>query len=526
MKNPCLLVDAYKLAHYFMQPKGTTMVYSTWTARSNRYMPDSEETVVFGQQYFIKKYLVDFFNEHFFNANIHEIANDFKRKVATHFNSTYIDFTRFRNLHKLGYLPIKIMGLPEGTLCPIRTPDHVMWNTHPDYAWLPQYLEDIWSCHNWQPSTAATIAYDRRCILKHYYNLTSDTPSLLKGACSDFSFRGMTSEDSAYISTSGHLTSFNKTATIDANGMIEDYYMANLASEVIGLGTPSLEHSVISQAIAKYMDELKEDGHIHVGSNDSHIITNDTLNDTRLTAEWAYMLHLLTSIQPTGPLSYVSDTYDYWGVVTRVLPLLREIIVNRDGVLIVRPDSGDPVDIICGNKKAKRSSPQGKGTIQCLWEEFGGIINSKGYKVLNNHIRVIYGDAIDRDRTIAIAQGLEANGFSIENITLGIGSYSYQYITRDTRGYAIKATNCIINGKEYPLYKDPLTDDGVKKSARGCVVVYNLPSIGVFGFKDGFSLAESLEDTKNSMVVKFEDGKQYNLQTFTQIRNGLHKDGF
>lgn len=172
--NPTLMVDAYKLGHYAMQPPGVTFVWDGWTARSNKYMPDTPETVHFGYQYTIKRYFKDFFDRWFFSADIDELEKDFIRKVSNGFNPQYADFTRFRKLHKLGYLPICIMSLPEGTLVPVRVPVCVIYNTHEDFAWLPQYLEDMWSCHNWQPSTSATTAYDRRKILQHYVDLTCE----------------------------------------------------------------------------------------------------------------------------------------------------------------------------------------------------------------------------------------------------------------------------------------------------------------------------------------------------------------
>ncbi len=560
-KNPCLIVDAYKLGHYFMMPKGVSFVYSGWTARSNKYMPNSDATVVFGTQYFIKEYLVDFFNKEFFNGDIDFIQKDFEKKVKNQFNPAYADFSRFRALYDLGYLPIEVLGLPEGTKCPIRVPDHVIFNTHPDFAWLPQYLEDMWSCHNWMPTTCATIAYDRRQILQKFVDLTCDDTSITPNLAGDFSLRGTGHEEVAYINGAGHLLSFNKTATIDANGLLEQFYGADLENDIVGQGTPSLEHSVVCESIACYV-KILQDGGEYKGIK----LADYPDVDIKLVAEMCYIKYLLTEVQPTGALSYVSDTYDYWGVLTWILPRLKDVIMNRDGVFIVRPDSGDPTGIVCGykvytDKKQALSDyfdgfdivrrgcfldeSTGKynkfelikdslilsskelmqcevdGSIKTLANIFGYTVNNKGFKVLEKHIRLIYGDAINRERTEEIPAGLMDNGYSVENMVFGIGSFSYQLISRDSLGYAIKAIDCVINGGELPLFKDPKTDDGTKKSQRGCVAVYR-DANGAITYKDGLTFDESMAFEGNLLRPVFKDSKAYNFQTLNEIRELLH----
>lgn len=560
-KNPCLIVDAYKLGHYFMMPKGVSFVYSGWTARSNRYMPNSDATVVFGAQYFVKEYLLDFFNKEFFQGDIDFIQKDFEKKVTKQFNPAYADFSRFRALYDLGYLPIEVMGLPEGTLCPIRVPDHVIFNTHPDFAWLPQYLEDLWSCHNWMPSTCATIAYDRRQILQKFVDLTCDNTSITPNLAGDFSLRGTGHEEVAYINGAGHLLSFNKTATIDTNGLLEQYYGADIENDIVGQGTPSLEHSVVCESIASYVKLLQERGE-YKGIR----LADYPDVDIKLVAEMCYIKYLLTEVQPKGVLSYVADTYDYWGVLTWILPKIKDDIVNRDGVFVVRPDSGDPTAIVCGYKiytdlntalldfengldlvrrgclydantgKFQRFESDGKGlglaakelmqcevdgSIKVLADTFGYTSNNKGFKVLEKHIRLIYGDAINRERTVEIPSALMDNGFSVENMTFGIGSYSYQLISRDSLGYAIKAIDCIIDGEELPLFKDPKTDDGTKKSHRGCVAVYR-DDKGEITVKDGLTFQEAKDFEGNLLRTIFKDSKVYNFQTLNEIRQRLH----
>lgn len=188
-------------------------------------------------------------------------------------------------------------------------------------------------------------------------------------------------------------------------------------------------------------------------------------------AEVGATRRLITEIYPTGIVSRVSDTYDFWGVVTRVVRELKSEILGRDGKLVIRPDSGDPVKIICGDPLAEPGSPAFKGAVECLWKVFGGTITDKGFKTLDSHIGLIYGDSISLERAQAILEGLARKGFSSANIVFGIGSFTYNYNTRDTFGTAIKATYTVVAGEGLELYKDPKTDNGIKKSARGILRV-------------------------------------------------------
>ena len=184
----------------------------------------------------------------------------------------------------------------------------------------------------------------------------------------------------------------------------------------------------------------------------------------------------------SGIVSVVSDTEDFFQVLNVILPALKARIMARDGKLVIRPDSGDPADIICGTMsrpgavftaqvRTMEQDPDFFGAIQLLWNVFGGTTNAKGYKVLDKHIGLIYGDSITIDRAKDIWTRLESMGFASENVVFGVGSYSYQYVTRDTFASAIKATWAKINDVEYNLLKDPATDNGTKKSATGRLAV-------------------------------------------------------
>lgn len=241
-----------------------------------------------------------------------------------------------------------------------------------------------------------------------------------------------------------------------------------------------------------------------------------------LAAERAFFKHYITNIYPSGVVSYVSDTYDYWGVLTEVAPACKEEILNRvpDSLglakTVFRPDSGDPVKIIVGDLDAVVGSPQYKGSVECLWEIFGGTVNCKGYKTLNQRVGLIYGDSITPERCIAILEGLKNKGFASDNIVFGIGSYTFQYCTRDTLGFAMKATYVEINGQPKTIYKNPKTDSGTKKSAKGLlkVVIEN----GDYKLYDNVTKEEELQGELRTI---YKDGKFIILEDFDTLRNRL-----
>lgn len=516
--NPAFACDYYKIGHPFMQPPGMQTVYSTWTARSYKHHEGCPKTVVFGHQYTIKEFMVDFWKENFFRQPLDKLEEEYKLMMMWSFNPTYIDFSKFAALHKLGYLPIEIWGVPEGTLLPVGIPDHVIFNTHPDFAWLPQYLEDIWSSNNWLPSTSATTAYYRRKLLEPYVKTTCDDMSALDHMCGDFSLRGHTSLQAGAISGAAHLLSFDRTATVGANALIKQFYNDDT---VYGIGTPSLEHSVVEQGIAWFKQRIADNDVPDYARKyiDRAMRAGDW--EMNLIAEMGFMLYLMNEVQPTGVMTYVSDTYDYWGVVTKILPMIKDFILSRDGTLSIRPDSGDPYKIICGDVTAPEGSPEWKGTLVCLMDIFGYTHYklSDEYDVLPRQIRLIYGDAVTADITKRVGEWCVMTGVSLANICFGIGAFTYQYVTRDTRGYAIKATDCVHESfGEMPIYKQPKTDPG-KKSVKGCVAV--IKKGDEYVCIDGLTLNEACNCPGNVMVPKMKDGVMMNQETFGAIRDRL-----
>ena len=542
--------DGYKTSHRKMYSPHTEIVYSTWTPRKSR-MENVNKVVFFGLQYFIKDYLIDSFNKTFFNKPKEEVIAEFKR-VMKEYNGDD-DSSHWEALHDLGYLPLKIDALPEGTLTPIRVPMFTVENTLPEFYWLTNFVETIMSTEIWKSMTSATIALQYRKICEKWAKKTCDDNSHIDFQCHDFSMRGMAGVDAACSSGAGHLLSFKGTDTIPAILWLEKYYNANCEKELIGTSIPATEHSVAETNIIE-LQEILNNGVAFVKNNilDAQAIPENV--DKRLLAELYYFDRLL-DVYLSGIFSYVADTYNLWTVLTDILPILKNKIMSRDGKVVIRPDSGDPCDIICGlNTKegftfetcfdtqawkelngSDYFEQRYKGVIELLWDTFGGTINSKGYKVLDPHIGCIYGDAITLERAEEICKRLESKGFASSNIVFGIGSYTYNMNTRDTFGFALKTTYGVVNGKELMLYKDPITDDGTKKSQKGMVSVFRDEYFDELMYRDEYTKKdkeEAIEMRKThptdehyemlqTVFLNGELVKEYNLQ---EIRDRLKQE--
>lgn len=480
--NPFLLTDFYKVGHIFQYPGGTTLVYSNLTPRKSR-IPGADEMVFFGLQYFIREYLIKYFDENFFKQPKEKVLADYKRRIETSLGPLP-SYRHIEELHELGYLPMEIKALPEGSKVPMRVPCLTVVNTKPEFYWLTNFLETILSALIWQPCTSASIAYQYRRLLDKYAVETGMPAEFVQWQGHDFSFRGMSSYESALLSGMGHLLSFTGTDTIPAIDALEEYYGADAANELIGGSVAATEHSVMCS-----------------GSKDGELET---------------FKRLITEIYPAGIVSVVSDTWDLWKVCTEYLSTLKNEVLNRNGKLVIRPDSGNPVKIICGDKDGKTEAER-KGVVELLWDIFGGTITDKGYKLLDSHIGAIYGDSINLQRAEAICEGLKQKGFASQ-VVFGIGSYTYQYNTRDTFGLAMKATYVEVNGEGREIFKDPVTDDGTKKSATGLLQVKK--ENGRYVLYDKVSWKE---EQKSELTTVFKDGRLVKEYTLSQIRNTIKK---
>lgn len=488
--NPMILCDFYKVCHNRMLPHGITKSVSYFTPRMSRV--DMWDYVVhFGLQSFCMTYLTDYFNEGFFNRDKEEVMTEYCRLMDNCFGKGAYDPKYIADLHDLGYLPIEIHSLPEGIKVPMHVPMFCITNTHANFAWLPQALESLISAEMWHPMLAATVGHTYRQIVNYYYDKTCDDNIAKARALSSFDFRGEECLDSAVKAGAGWCLSFLLTATVPTIPYLEKYYDCDCTKEPVAFGSPSTEHAVMCSNFAVDGDE-------------------ETL-----------LRRLLTEIYPNTSFSAVLDSYDYWNVVDNILPKLKNEILNHNGCFLVRGDSGDCVEVVTK-------------TVFKLWDEFGGTINSKGYKVLNPHVKAIYGDSITIQRCEQIYQILMENGFACSNVALGVGSFSFQCVeengvlkpfTRDTFSSCIKATYCEIDGKPTPIFKDP-KDGGFKKSQKGCCVVYLDHTTGELWYADEKDWNEASRSPDNILQPIYHNGKMLKIDSLAEIRNRLNEGEF
>lgn len=241
--------------------------------------------------------------------------------------------------------------------------------------------------------------------------------------------------------------------------------------------------------------------------------------NARQQAETRVFKRLITETYPRGLISIVCDSFDFWYMVSVAVKILKSEIMTREGKVVIRPDSGDPVKIVCGNPAAPKGSPEWKGAVQCLWEIFGGTVTSKGFKVLDSHVGLIYGDSITLERADAILWKLKTKGFAPSNVAFGIGSFTYNFNTRDTFGFAVKSTYGVVNGKGREIFKDPITDNGIKKSAVGLLKVVMGP--GGYTLLDKQSSLEREPD--DCLEEVFRDGKLLKVQSLSEIKERLRQ---
>ena len=487
-----LLTDFYKTCHRSFYSPGTTQLVSYWTPRRDR-TERIGYVVMFWLQAYIKTYLLDRFEETFFSRPWEEVRQEYVDYISATFDPQIAaeEIEAFRAIHELGYLPIEIRAIPEGVRVPIGCPMIEIRATQEWAFWVGEYFETIASCNLWPAMTSATIADSNRRLLEQWYAKTVDDDVPRSLGAGDFSMRGTYGEHAAILADAGHLLSFRSTATVPTMWVLHNLYHADFD---VAKGTPSTEHSVMES----YGPERELEAYRHIAAE----------------------------VRPNGVLSMVSDTWNLWRVLTEYLPTLKDQLMLRDGKIVIRPDSGNPVDILCGQPGLPHPvTPEEKGVVELLWELVGGTVNSKGYKVLDPHFGVIYGDAITHESEHEIFARLAAKGFAACNVTLGFGSFTYQYVTRDTFGFALKVTHGIVNGQELPMFKDPITDRGAhsagKKSQRGMCVVHQ-GADGTLSYTDGHTIAEADGDAENLLRPVFRNGVLLVDEDFTTIRNRLH----
>lgn len=546
--DPILACDFYKTGHFPMWPEGTEYVYSNFTPRSGKLAPKHkdvfDDTVVFfGLQGFMQWFLVDTFNDEFFKQPKEKVITKYVNTMKKSLCLDTFDASHIEALHDLGYLPLEIKALPEGSKVPMKVPMFTVTNTVSGFGWLVGYLEDMFSCETWKSCTTASTAMQYRKLLESWAIKTGANLDFVQWQGHDFSMRGQSGVHDSASSCAGHLLSFLGTDTVPAIGYLEEYYSGE--KTFVGGSVPASEHSVMAANIL-------------------------TMSDGELSnAEYLAIKRLITEIYPAGVVSIVSDTFDFWNTISVIAPQLKEEILSRKenaiglSKVVFRPDSGNPVDIVCGfqcidevelckcesdayyngyeavkldgeyfqlepsydpydgyfegfSYEKEVTESEVKGAVEILWDIFGGTINEKGFKELNPKVGLIYGDSITLDRANQILEKLAAKGFASSNIVFGIGSYTYQHVTRDCYGFAMKATHCSVNGKSSDLYKDPKTSDGTKKSAKGLLRVEMID-----GKYTLFDQQTQEEEGFGLLQTVFIDGELTNLQTLEEIRKVL-----
>lgn len=547
-ESPILFADFYKPSHISMYDKRSEIVQDNMTPRNAKHFihfADNDQRVMFaGLQGFIKWFLIDMFNNNFFNLPKEEAVADYREVCDSSIGIGMVETWGFEALHDLGYLPLEIRALPEGTLSPVQVPMFTIQNTHPDFYWLPNFLESVISAETWKTITTATTFWQYRKLSEKWAAETCDNNDHVAFQNHCFAYRGEAGTHDAAQSEFGQLINSMGTDTIPAILYARRYY--NMKGKFVAGSIPASEHSVATTNIGFIVKEIEE-----------NTVTQEfmSLDQKRFLAEVEFLKRYITEIFPKGFVSYVADSYDFWAIITKAAAILKQEIMARDGRVVFRPDSGIPEHIIAGYRIEEFETEDGFynkgsfalktevayfkdtdryvllsqtddddkeitrheaiGAIQCLWEIFGGEVNSKGYKVLDTHVGLIYGDSITVARAKDIFERLKEKGFASSNIVYGVGSFTTQYTTRDSLGMAVKATGAVIDGQQIMVVKEPKTDLG-KKSAKGFLkVVRNM--FGQLELIDNCQL-EDVQSDDNELRRVFYNGKLIVDEDLTTIR--------
>lgn len=438
--NLMYAADFYKVSHKAQYPDGVTKVHSVLVARGANYNPHirNDRFHWFGLKLWLVK--LEQFEDWFFCLSSVQLGKElstYKKFLDARLGGDN-DVSHWLALYNdcVG-LPLKICAVDERTMQPFQTPLMTVENTDDNFEWLTSYIETTALSNIWAVTTAANRAFHiRESIEAHMVGYTAEELAAVDFMGHDFSYRGMPGDEAAMLTGCGHLSVFKGSDSLVAIKAMEDVY-----GEVTGFSVPATEHSVMC-----------------AGGQQTELETYSRILDT----------------YPEGIVSVVSDTWDYWSVLTELLPQLKDRIMARDGKVVIRPDSGDPVDIICGT--GDPNSPAGNGSLELLDHLFGHTLDSAGLKVLDSHIGLIYGDGMNQERIKIMLNRMVAKGYSPLNLVFGIGAYTYQFTTRDELGFAFKATAVEIGGEWVDIQKNPVTDPG-KKSLTGRFVGGDLKEV-------------------------------------------------
>ncbi len=452
MQNPILNTDSYKTSHFVQYPEGAEYVSSYIESRGGVY----PNTVFFGLQMFIKQYLT----KPITLADIDE-AEEICTEHGVPFNRP--GWVHILEAHQ-GYFPLHIEAVAEGSQVPVGNVLVQVVNTDPTCAWLTSYIETALLRAIWYSTTVATLSKSCHTIIARYLNETADDCSGLPFKLHDFGARGASSEETTAIGGLAHLVNFMGTDSLSAIVAARRYYHTKMA----GFSIPAAEHSTITS--------WGRDG------------------------ETAAYANMLKQFGGEGKLlAVVSDSYDFFNAIDNIWGgELKTQVEHTGGTLVIRPDSGEPVEIV----------PE---AIERLMKKFGFSVNSKGYKVLPPYVRVIQGDGVCATAIAAILAELQKRGLSADNLGFGMGGELLQKINRDTQKFAMKASAICINGVWRDVYKDPITDQG-KRSKKGRLALIKDDE----GYKT-VPLSNVTQD-ENQLITIFNNGKLVKDYTLEQVR--------
>ncbi len=454
MKNIILNTDSYKSSHYLQYPPKSEYISSYIEARGGVY----PETLFFGLQAFIKEYLLTPFTR--------DDLEEAKAILEAHGVPFNYEGWEYILEEYDGYLPLEISAVEEGRLIPIRSPLLQVVNTDPKVPWLVSYIETALLRAIWYPTTVATLSYSIKAIIRTYLEETADNRDSLSFKLHDFGARGASSQESAMLGGMAHLVNFQGTDTLSAIVGARRYYGADMA----GFSIPASEHST--------MTSWEKEGERDAYAN------------------------MIKQFGGEGKIfAVVSDSYNIYNAVNTIWgKQLKEQILQSGATLVIRPDSGDPIAVILT-------------IVKDLYRLFGGSINSKGYKVLSDSIRVIQGDGVDAEAIADILEALKADGYSAENIAFGMGGGLLQKPNRDDMSFAMKVSAICVDGVWRDVYKNPITDSH-KRSKRGrLALTQGYESVRV----------EELEQREDLLQPIYRDGRLLKELSFDEVRMNLRK---
>jgi nicotinamide phosphoribosyltransferase len=457
-KNFILNTDSYKASHFLQYPPGTTHVSSYIETRGGDY----EKAIFFGLQMFIKEYLEQ--------PVTYDDISEAKAVMEAHGVPFNEEGWKYIVQNHNGHLPIEIQAVPEGTPVAMQNALVQVVNTDPECAWLTSYVETALLRSVWYPTTVATVSYSCKQSIARYLEMTADSSEGLVFKLHDFGARGATTEEAAAIGGVSHLVNFWGTDTISGIMAARRYYNAEMA----GFSIPAAEHST--------MTAWGKDGEIAAYEN------------------------MLDQFSGPGKLvAVVSDSYDLWNAIDNIWgDALKEKVEATGGTLVIRPDSGNPVEVVTE-------------TIERLMAKFGYETNSKGYRILPACVRVIQGDGVNEESIADILKAMEARGLSADNVAFGMGGALLQKVNRDTMQFAMKASAAKVNGDWRDVYKDPVTDHG-KRSKKGRLAVIE-PEPGNYK-----TIAEEeLGSRKNILETVYRNGKLIREFSFEEVRENASR---